>query len=107
MPDTKSTPTVTVSDRAAAIKALPCFCEPPIPGQHTTPCPTVYAYEVASEIAAAREASVVQHTWVPDPHRCLDCGGQPEAPQHAADLWARLEAQDAELAERDRHSGAP
>ena len=47
--------------------------------------------KMASEIAAAREASIRQHAWVPDPHRCLDCGGQPEAPQHAADLWRRLQ----------------
>src|SRR3990167_9630945 len=54
MPDTK--PTVTASDRAAAFKALPCLCEWPVEGQHTTPCPRVYWPEVAAEIAAAREA---------------------------------------------------
>ena len=56
MPDTKPTPTVLDSDRAAAFKALPCLCEWPIEGQHTTPCPRVYWLEVATEIAAAREA---------------------------------------------------
>ena len=56
MPDTKPTPTVINSDLVAAFKALPCLCEWPIEGQHTTPCPRVYAYEVAAEIAAAREA---------------------------------------------------
>ena len=56
MPDTKPTPTVLDSDRAAAFHALPCLCEGPVEGQHTTPCPRVYWPEVAAEIAAAREA---------------------------------------------------
>src|SRR3990167_4576229 len=59
MADTPPTPKVIESDLVAAFKALPCLCEGRIDmlrGQHTTPCPRVYAYEVAAEIAAAREA---------------------------------------------------
>ena len=61
---TKPTPTVIESDLVAAFKALPCLCEGRIDmlrGQHTTPCPRVYAYEVAAEIAA--EIAAAREAW--------------------------------------------